>query len=241
MKKYALFFVIALFIILFGILFFKINQFKVNQSEIQYSSEDIYALVEKGIENLQNMQNVCIERKNEAGITKYYYKGNKMKASTIESYNDSSVSYTITDLDEEKQYIVSDSKKFITVQKATNFYKGLQYEVFDGINTSGNTVKRELSYIKDEVINGKDCIFVKEITYYKADDGTFQSDDTLDDVDIRAYWIEKSTGFVLGAALIKPTQTNATPEVLIKSITFNEVKDSDFNLPIDYEIYDSSN
>ena len=239
MKKYALFFVIALFIILFGILFLKIKQSKVNQPEIQYSSDDIYALVKKGIENLQNTQNVCIERKNEAGITKYYYKGNKMKASTIESYNDSSVSYTITVLDEEKQYIVSDSKKFITVQKATNFYKGLQYEVFDGINTSGTTVKRELSYIKDEKIEGKDCIFVKEITYYKTDDGSFQPDSKLD-VDIRAYWIEKSTGFVLGAALINPSQTSATPKLWINSITFNEVDDSEFSLPTDYEVYDSS-
>ena len=116
----------------------------------------------------------------------------------------------------------------------------MQYEVFDRINANGINLNRELSYIKDEKIEGKDCILVKEITYYKADDGTFQSDNKSD-VDIRAYWIEKSTGFVLGAALIKPTQTNATPEVLIKSITFNEVKDSDFNLPIDYEIYDSSN
>ena len=60
------------------------------------------------------------------------------------------------------------------------------------------------------------------------------------DVDIRVYWIEKSTGFVLGTAMIKPTQTqnNATPDVWIKNITFNEVVDSDFNLPIDYPMYE---
>ena len=235
MKKYVIFFIIALFIILFSILFFKVYQ-----SKTQYSNEDIYALVQKGIENMQDMQNVCIERENETGVSKYYYKGNRMKISIIESSSDSSVSYTITDLDEEKQYIVSDNEKIITVQNTTNFNKGLQYEIFDRINAKGINLKRELSYIKDEKIEGKDCILVKEITYYKADDGTFQSDNKSD-VDIRAYWIEKSTGFVLGAALIKPTQTNATPEVLIKSITFNEVKDSDFNLPIDYERYDSSN
>lgn len=235
MKKNVIFFVIALFIILFSILFFRVYQ-----SNPKLSSEDIYALVQKGIENMQDMQNVCIERENETGVSKYYYKGNKMKISIIESTSDSSTSYTITDLDEEKQYIVSDNEKIVTVQNATNFNKGLQYEVFDRINTKGINLKRELSYIKDEKIEGKDCIFVKEITYYKTDDGTFQSDNESDE-DIRAYWIEKSTGFVLGATLIKPTQTSATPEVLIKSITFNEVKDSDFNLPIDYEIYDSSN
>ena len=64
MKKYVIFFIIALFIILFSILFFKVYQ-----SNAQYSSEDIYALVQKGIENMQDMQNVCIERENETGVS----------------------------------------------------------------------------------------------------------------------------------------------------------------------------
>lgn len=234
MKKYVTLIIIVLFIILFGILFFKIYQ-----SNAKYSSEDIYALVQKGIENMQDMQNVCIERKNENGVVKNYYKGNKMKMLVVENTDDSLVSYSITDLNEEKQYIVSDTEKVITIQKATNFNKGLQYEVFDRINTNDINLKRELSYIKDETIEGKDCIFVKEITYYKTDDGSFQPDSELD-VDIRAYWIEKSTGFIVGAAMIKPTQTSATPETLIKNITFNEVVDSDFDLPTDYTIYDTT-
>lgn len=235
MKKFVVCFIIILFIILFSILFFKIHL-----SNTKYSNEDIYALVQKGIGNMQDMQNVCIERKNVYALSKYYYKGNKMKALVMETTKDlSMVSYSIIDLDKEKQYIVSDEKKIIIVQKSTNLDKGLQYEVFDRMNSKGTNLKRELSYIKEESIDKKDCIFAKEITYYKTDDGTFQSDSELD-VDIRAYWIEKSTGFVLGTAIIKPTQTNATPEVWIKNITFNEVVDSDFDLPIDYEIYDSS-
>ncbi len=234
MKKFVVCFIIILFIILFSILFFKIHL-----SNTKYSNEDIYALVQKGIGNMQDMQNVCIERKNETGVNKYYYKGNKMKMLIMDNTEDLLASYSIIDLDKEKQYIISDKKKMISVKKSTYLNKGLQYEVFDRINTQGTQLKRELSYIKDENIEGKDCIFVKEITYYKTEDGTFQADSELD-VDIRAYWIEKLTGFVLGGAMIKPTQTNATPEVLIKDITFNEVVDSDFNLPIDYEIYDSS-
>lgn len=234
MKNYIISIIIVIFIILFSILFFKIYQ-----SNTQYSSEDIYALVQKGIENMQDMQNVCIERKNEYGVVKNYYKGNRMKILIVGNVDDLLVSYSIIDLDEEKQYIVSDKKKIITVQRATNFNKGLQYEVFDAINPKGNSIKRELSYIKDEKIEGKDCIFVKEITYHKTDDGTFHSDSALD-VDIRAYWIEKSTGFIIGAAMIKPTQTSATPEFLIKSIKFNEVLDSDFDLPTNYTIYDTT-
>ena len=234
MKKSVVCFIIILFIILFSILFFKTHL-----SNTKYSNEDIYALVQKGIKNMQDMQNVCIERKNAYAVVKYYYKGNKMKSLFLESSNDSSVSYSIIDLDKEKQYIISDEKKNMIIQETTNLNKGLQYEVFDRINTEGTNLKRELSYIKDETIEEKDCIFVKEITYYRTDDGTFQADSELD-VDIQAYWIEKSTGFVLGAAIMKSTQTNATPETWIKSITFNEVVDSDFDLPTDYEIIDSS-
>ena len=190
MKKSAVYFIIILFIILFSILFFKTHL-----SNTKYSNEDIYDLVQKGIENMQDMQNVCIERKNVYAVCKYYYKGNKMKILVMESTEGSAlVSYAITDLDKEKQYIVSDKKKMISVQKATRLDKGLQFEVFDRINMKDPNAKRELEYIKDENIEGKDCIFVKEIYFSKTDENTFQANSELD-VDIRAYWIEKSTGF----------------------------------------------
>lgn len=234
-KKFVICFIIILFIILFSILFFKINP-----SNIKYSNEDIYALVQKGMDNMHDMQNVCIERKDKTGIHKFYYKGNKMKLLPMEDTDDLLSSYSIIDLDKEKHYMVSDKKKIIVIKTETNFNKGLQYGVFDRISIQDRNLRRELSYIKDDNIEGKDCIFVKEITYYKTDDGSFKFDNEFN-TDICAYWIEKSTGFVLGTAIIKPTQTNATPEFWIKDITFNEVVDSDFDLPIDYKVYDYSN
>lgn len=233
MKKSVVCFIILIFIILFGILFFKIYL-----SNPKYSSEELYALVQKGIENMHDMQNVCIERKNEVAVVKHYYKGNKMKMVVLKNTNDS-LSYSIVDLDEEKQYLVSDKNKYISIQKATSMDKGLQYMVFNSINPKGDNLRRELSYIKDENIEGKDCIFVKEITYSKIDDGTFQSDSKSNE-DICAYWIEKSTGFVLALALIKPAQTDATPKVWIEDITFNEVLDTDFALPTNYKIYNTT-
>lgn len=231
MKKTVIF-IVLIFIISGGILWIVFHP--------KYSSEDLYALVQKGVENMQDMQNVCIVRKNQVSVMKYYYKGNKMKMSVLETTGSNGlVSYAIIDLEKEKQYMVSDIRKFISIQKATNIDKGLQYLVFNEINPKGDNLKRELAYIKDETIEGKDCVFVKEITYYKTEDGSYQSDSELGE-DIRAYWIEKSTGFVLGGAMIKPTQTDATPEAWIKSITFNEVKDSDFELPTNYTIYDST-
>lgn len=234
MKKSVVFFIVIVFIILFGILFFNVYQ-----SNTRYSSEDIYNLVQKGVENMQDMQNVCIERKNQSAVVKYYYKGNKVKNLIEENTLDSSLSYSIIDLDEGKQYMVSDKEKYIAVGKATSIDKGLQYLVFNSINPKGDNIKVELSYIKDEKIEGKDCIFVKEVTYYKTDDGSFQTDSELSE-EISAYWIEKSTGFVLGYTTIEPTQTDATPKVWIKNITFNEVVDSDFDLPTNYTIYDNT-
>lgn len=234
MKKLVIFFIVIVFIILFGILFFNIYQ-----SNTRYSSEDIYNLVQKGVENMQDMQNVCIERKNQSEVVKYYYKGNKKKTVIEEGNDNSLMSYDVVDLDKEKVYMVSDKEKYILIQKVTNFNKGLQYDVFNAIDYEGGNIRIELSYIKDEKINGKDCIFVKEVTYYKTDDGSFQVYSEPDE-DIRAYWIEKTTGFVLGAAMIEPKQNDATPETWINNITFNEVVDSDFDLPTDYMIYDNT-
>lgn len=233
-KSVVVFLVVIIFIILLGILCFKIYQ-----SNTKYSSEDIYALVQKGIENMHDMQNICIEIKNESEVIKYYYKGNKKKTLVEDGNSNSVVSYNIVDLDKKKDYIVSDKNKFVLIQKVDNFNKGLQYDVLDAIDYENGNIKIELSYIKDEKINGKDCVFVKEVTYYKTDDGSFQTYNQPDE-NIRAYWIEKTTGFVLGATMIKPTQENATPQVWINNIIFNEVVDSDFDLPNNYTIYDKS-
>ena len=233
MKKFVVG-IIILLLILFCILFYISHIFK-----SKYSSEDIYNLVKKGIENMQDMQNVCIERRNIAGLTRFYYKGNKKKMLVLESNNNSSLSYSIDDLDGGKQYLVSDEKKCIYISNNDIYItKGMQYDVFENISSKGNNFWIELSYIKDENINGKDCIFVKEVTYNKQDDNTYKSNSDSDE-DIHAYWIEKSTGFVLGATTIKPTQTSATPDdCWIYSITFGTVEDRDFDLPDNYTIYE---
>ena len=226
MKKFVVLVIIIVFVILFGILFFK--AYKSNK----YSSENLYSLVQMGIENMHDMQNVCIERENEYGVVKFFYKGNKVKG-LYDGTLDSTLSYSITDLDEGKRYMVLDEKKLIIIQKENSIDKGLQYLVFNYLNN----LNVELSYIKDEKIRGKDCVFVKQVSYRKTDDGTVQADDEAGE-DVPAYWIEKSTGFVLGSVMIKPTQTSATPYAWVRNITFDVVKDSDFDLPTDYEIYD---
>lgn len=107
MKKCIVGFSIVIVLIIGSIAFFKLYV-----SQPKYSNEEIYALVEKGIQSMQDMQNVCIVRKNWSGVAKFYYKGNKMKSVRLERTMDNNLpnSYCIVDLDEKKQYLISDEK-----------------------------------------------------------------------------------------------------------------------------------
>ena len=195
---------------------------------------------------MQDMQNVCIERKDDMGIVKYYYKGNKIKLLIIKSNEsnkfNTSIRYFIEDLDKGKRYLVSDEEKYI-ISRSVNYTilsKGLQYNVLDEITSQNNNSIIEFSYIKDENINEKDCILVKEITYDKQEDGTYKNSSESEE-DVRVYWIEKSTGFVLGwGTMTKTKKAEATPICWIYNITFDSVKDSDFDLPTGYTVYDRS-
>lgn len=56
---------------------------------------------------------------------------------------------------------------------------------------------------------------------------------------VNVFWVEKSTGFVLGGSTIEPTENlnnKITPEIIIKNIYTGNVVDSDFDLPKDYKI-----
>ncbi len=101
------------------------------------------------------------------------------------------------------------------------------------------TRKYKYKYIKDEPLDGKDCIFVKEEIFILEDGNYISINEYEPEKKLRAFWIEKSTGFVLGFAPIEPNQTTATPEVIVlRNISWGNVTDSDVevNLPSDYRI-----
>ncbi len=230
-KKIVILVVIIILIILLSIIVI----FKKNIYNKKYSNEDIYILVKKGVNNMQNLQNVCIERKNNMEVIKYCYKGNKMKKIIKESNKNIIFSYSITDLDKGMEYVVLDDDKSIFTQKTNYLYKGLQFDVLNRIEPSDRGQRIELSYIKDENISGKDCIFVKEVIYYKNEDGSFETSDELDD-EVKAYWIEKETGFILGGVMISPDEKESEPEFWLTSIEFDCVTDDEFNLPEGYKL-----
>jgi len=104
------------------------------------------------------------------------------------------------------------------------------------------TRKYKYKYIKDEPLDGKDCIFVKEEIFILEDGNYISINEYEPEKKLRAFWIEKSTGFILGFAMIKPNQNTATPEtIMLRNISFGDVvdKDVDFDLPSDYTIIDN--
>lgn len=79
-------------------------------------------------------------------------------------------------------------------------------------------------YIRDEKLENKDCIMVQERLYIIEN----QVYTTVGQTTV--YWIEKSTGFIIGTANVQVKNTNtATPQTIIKNIKCGEVTDNILN------------
>ncbi len=105
-------------------------------------------------------------------------------------------------------------------------------------NNSSNNKKYEYTYLKDEQLEGKDCILVKEDVFYPVDGEYAHISEIISNRKLRVFWIEKSTGFILGGSSTSDTSNidNITPETIIRNIAIGNVVDSDFELPKDYKI-----
>lgn len=203
-------------------------------SNLKYSSEDIKNLILKGWEKLDNMNNVSYETISEYGTGHFYYKGTKMK---FQQPNDPS--YSITDLIKKKTYLVDTDKKRIIVSDSASSFSILQQQLvnsIESVDTSPYSLKHEYLYVKDEVLDGKDCIFVEEVTFVKKDGSYINVNKEYPEEEVFAFWLEKSTGLIIGRTTILPGQKSANVYKLLTNISFGTVKDSDFELPSDYEI-----
>jgi len=204
-------------------------------SSTKYSKEEVEQLILKGVENFNDMSNVSFDLKTSEVTCRYYYKGNKMKI-LYSSTPESSVSSNIINLDERKEYIVSEDLKIITVKDSTKFGldKGVQYTLARSIENQTNLknrYKREYHYIKDDTVEGKDCILIEEVFFYKENDTYINRNKSNPEEEIYIYWIEKSTGFVVAFDRTLPNQKTFTPNTIITNITFGNVEDSVFELP----------
>lgn len=229
MKKIVILIVIVIVIFLIVIL--------KNIMPTKYSHYDIVDLLNKG---MQSMDNISFDRENYNGIVTFYYKGDKKKM-VSESQGFLSIEKS------GKSYTISKKRKSMSITEDTILNKGLQYEIlsiertnekFNESNNSENNFRYKFVYIRDEKIENKNCIFVKEAKYYLD---TQKYADNIDyKNEIPVYWIEKSTGIVIGAGFMEPEKNKATPQAIIRNIKYGEVTDDMFNdmlnLPSDYLI-----
>ena len=121
-----MFILIAIIVIVLAIVLFKIC------TTTKYSTDDVKNLILKGAENMDKLLvNGSFERKWTDKTCKYYYKGNKMKILVLEAPPETKLSTTIIDLNEKKQYIISDKIKTIVVKETNSLsvVEGIQYEL----------------------------------------------------------------------------------------------------------------
>jgi len=198
----------------------------------KYSNEEIKELILKGKENLDEAENLYYEIHSDTTINKYYCKGTKFKR---DNYFDSYYSClkvstsSILDLDEGCAYLLDHKTKTIQIINPILSKYGFQTSLLNKLYPSTSYVIT-FTYIKDEKIDGKDCIFIKE---NRLDPSTYEL--KYPDSYTWGYWLEKSTGFVIGRASMSTNETSAIPESLTKNITYGIVQDSDFELPKNYK------
>lgn len=224
---------IAIIIIVFIIILVK------NFTATKYSHSEIVALINKGIQNMDNISYEVIKDKGNQTV-KHYFKESSWK---MVGKNGNFISIA---LEGKKTYLIDKEKKimFIYPDKVPFVKKrGLQddallIEDFNSSPLHKDQYRYEFAYIRDEKIDNKDCILVKERIYY------IETKKYMDNIDnsegkVRVFWIEKSTGFVIGAAYMDAGKDTATPQSIIKNIKCGEVTDDIFNYM--YEISDDYN
>ncbi len=231
MKKVVIAIIITMLIAISFVFIF--ITFKNNKS-IKYSHNDIVNLINKG---LQSMDNISFTKTNKEGTTVYYYKQGKIKM-----LSSTSSRYIFIEKDG-KNYGIDKEKKFLIISpKSLIINGGLQYDTLniERLNsklTEEDNFRYEFVYIRDEKLDNKNCIFVKESQYYidtkKYSNRADANGDTI------VYWIDKSTGMVIGGGFMQSGKNTAEPNVIISNIEFDGVSDDIFNdmdnLPSDYK------
>lgn len=226
------------YIVLIIIAIFLISLLK-NAFTYKYSHSDIIDLANKG---LKNMDNISFVVSRDGDVIKYYFKGDNKKMVPSDS------SLVVISLENGKGYMIDKDGKnmFITSSTELIYHKGIQDYVLNVEELNKDVrykdqFRYELAYIRDEKIDNKDCIFVKECVYY-IDSKEYVDYSYNSENEIPVYWIEKSTGIVIGAALMEAGKDTATPQTTVSNIKFGEVTDDIFNymneISDDYNIFE---
>ena len=239
-KRVILIFITIIIAISFIVIFITIK----NSMRTKYSHNDIVNLLNKG---LQSMDNISFDRTNTYAVVTYYYKDGKMKmvphSSSLFAIEKDNKTYMI---DKEKKMMVIKPGYTIganDVIDGSNQYRALDIERFNNKLDSEDNFRYEFVYIKDEKIEDKDCIFVKETKYYTDTKKYVNNVDYENRTPV--WWIEKNSGLVIAAALMESGKNETAPEAIISNIKYGEVTDDIFNdmenIPSDYQIIVNEN
>lgn len=236
MKKFAIA-LFALISILAVVLFLKMNGYIpsnekiISKSSSSYSNEEIKALILKGKDNLHNMENVYYEKCNADYLlfNKFYFKEGKTKRELYNPLPPNEILRIVIEIGG-KEYDISYlyHNMHISNKSSNKVYYGFQNDAIDYASTS----VVEFTYLKDEKFDDKDCILVRATYHGTSED--FKS--LLESNGEPTYWIEKSTGFVIGDGRIKSGENTPTLETIYRNISFGTVQDNEFEIPTDYSI-----
>lgn len=202
-----------------------------NITTTKYSNDDIVALINKGIDN---MDNISFDEESKYGTTNYYFKGNNKK---IIDPN-----FIHINQENDGNYLLDVNGKRLPISPSINIYSIPQYAALvrqelnnDYRYKDKDKFRYEFVYVKDDKLENKDCIFVRECVF------VIENKEYIDYLDmskdkIPVYWIEKSTGFIIGSGFMDPGKDKATPETIIKNIKCGEVTDDMFEMPNNYKL-----
>ncbi len=228
MKKIGVYVIIIIIAIVVA-MFFK------NITTTKYSHADIVDLINKGKHSMDNVKNLSYEKENKGITTKYYFKNGKKKMISEDNNN---IAMTLED---GKTYIIDNKNKNMVIFTNESYLisnslqeYALNIEKINNNSTHNNKYKYAFVYIRDEKIENKDCILVKECVFdYETKE---YSDYYNSEKQTAIYWIEKSTGFVIGGAFMEFGNNTPTPQTIIKNIKFEEIEEDIFELPNGYDV-----
>lgn len=192
--------------------------------EVKYDDKTIKELLNKGHLNMQNFYAEVYDTKSSSLIKSIYIKDNMTKVKTTDE------GYILTDLSLEKSYVVNIKGKKIKEIDLKNSFKELldKYSLFvPKADLSENT---KYEYIREEKYQDKDCILIKRFLIDSSTGNELESQTS------RVYWIEKSTGYLIGIGDMDKDDNTIIENVYYNNIKINELQDSEFEIPKNFVV-----
>ncbi len=222
MKKDIIVIIIAVLVLIVGLIGIYLYR-NANKVEPKYSHDEIFALIQKG---LTNMNNIYAERTSldtsRWESNKAWYLNGKYKIETDKTVR-------IINLSENKMYIWEKNNNLDKViETQVDTIKYVNDEGYAGIMNRNRVTKNEtieFRYMGEEICQGKDCIKFKTIVSNSFTGSLIDYGE--------AYWIDKESGLILGYG-VEPLESNEIVKIYeYTNISIGTLTEEDFKLPED--------